>query len=57
MFGILIRLSALNSKFSKIMVAIDGSPDSFKGAEYAIELASVARNSIMTKEATYFNRW
>jgi nucleotide-binding universal stress UspA family protein len=37
-----IKLSsaaASNSKFSKIMVAIDGSEHSFKAAEYALEVA------------------
>jgi nucleotide-binding universal stress UspA family protein len=32
-------MSALNSKFSKIMVAIDGSEHSLKAAEYALGVA------------------
>jgi hypothetical protein len=38
-FGLLDQLSTLDSKFSKIMVAIDGSQDSFKAAEYALGVA------------------
>jgi nucleotide-binding universal stress UspA family protein len=34
-------LTAINSKFSKIMVAIDGSEHSLKAAEYAIEVAKM----------------
>lgn len=46
-------MSALNSKFSKIMVAIDGSPDSFKAVEYAIELTKVYGAQLCAVIVTY----
>ncbi len=43
----LFSLSASNSKFSKIMIAIDGSDHSFRAAEYALEIAKSFRYSYM----------
>lgn len=40
----------LNGRFSKILVAIDGSEPSMKAAELAIEIAKKAMTDLRTKE-------
>ena len=44
---------AEDSKFSKIMVAIDGSEHSFKAAEYALEMAKSFRSQLYAVTVTY----
>jgi nucleotide-binding universal stress UspA family protein len=46
-------LSTEDSKFSKIMVAIDGSEHSFKAAEYALEMAKSFRSQLYAVTVTY----
>jgi nucleotide-binding universal stress UspA family protein len=42
-----------DSKFSKIMVAIDGSEHSLKAAEYALEIAKSFRSPLYAVTVTY----
>jgi nucleotide-binding universal stress UspA family protein len=44
---------AEDSKFSKIMVAIDGSEHSLKAAEYALEMAKSFRSQLYAVTVTY----
>ena len=48
----LFSLSASNSKFSKIMIAIDGSDHSFRAAEYALEVAKSFRSQLYAVTVT-----
>ncbi|MGB8032780.1 MAG: universal stress protein [Nitrososphaeraceae archaeon] len=45
-------MSASNSKFSKIMIAIDGSDHSFRAAEYALEVAKSFRSQLYAVTVT-----
>jgi nucleotide-binding universal stress UspA family protein len=46
-------LTAINSKFSKIMVAIDGSEHSLRAAEYALEVAKSFGAQLYAVTVTY----
>ena len=46
-------MSTLNSKFSKIMVAIDGSEHSLKAAEYALAIAKSFGAQLYAVTVTY----
>ena len=46
-------MSALDSKFSKIMVAIDGSEHSLKAAEYALGVAKSFGAQLYAVTVTY----
>jgi nucleotide-binding universal stress UspA family protein len=48
-----IKLSSKDPKFSKIMVAIDGSDHSFKAAEYALEIAKSFSAPLYAVTVTY----
>ena len=48
-----IKMSTLNSKFSKIMVAIDGSEHSLKAAEYALAIAKSFGAQLYAVTVTY----
>jgi hypothetical protein len=51
-----IKLSARDSKFSKIMIAIDGSEHSLKAAEYALDINTIAHSINKTGKAKTFFR-